>query len=201
MVPKEVQDNSMKHASYCLFATALGTCGIAWRDGSDAAALLAVTSFQLPEDSAELTEARIARISGAETRSEPPPRITAIISRVRQHLHGDVQDFRDITVDLAGVAPFVRKVCEAARQIPAGKTVTYAELAATLGQPEAVRAVARALGKNPIPLIIPCHRVVAAHGKPGGFSAPGGRVTKAKLLAIEGAVVNLCLELTAGTES
>ena len=114
-----------------------------------------------------------------------------------QHLKGDLQDFRDIPVDLDGVGPFVRKVCEAAREIPVGQTVTYADLARALGQPGAARAVGRALGRNPIPLIIPCHRVLAAHGKPGGFSAHGGRVTKAKLLAIEGAVVNLCLELTA----
>jgi methylated-DNA-[protein]-cysteine S-methyltransferase len=116
---------------------------------------------------------------------------------VRKHLEGGHQDFRDILVDLDGVGPFVRKVCEAARNITVGQTVTYAELANALGQPTAARAVGQALGKNPIPLIIPCHRVLAAHGKPGGFSAFGGRVTKAKLLAIEGAVVNLCLELNA----
>ena len=101
-------------------------------------------------------------------------------------------------MDLDGVGPFVRRVCEAAREIPVGQTVTYADLAKALGRPAAVRAVGRALGRNPIPLIIPCHRVLAAGGKPGGFSAYGGRVTKARLLAIEGAVVNLYLELDTG---
>ncbi|MFZ0963774.1 MAG: MGMT family protein [Terriglobia bacterium] len=90
----------------------------------------------------------------------------------------------------------MQRVCKAARNIPPGRTATYAELAVAVGQPNATRAVGRALGKNPIPLIIPCHRVLAARGKPGGFSAHGGRVTKAKLLAIEGAVVNLCLDLS-----
>ena len=121
--------------------------------------------------------------------------VLKIIKRVRKHLKGELQDFRDIPVDLGGVGPFVQKVCEAARKIPAGQTVTYADLAKPWAGPSLARAVGRALGRNPIPLIIPCHRVMAAHGKPGGFSAFGGRVTKAKLLAIEGAVVNLCLEL------
>ena len=119
-----------------------------------------------------------------------------IIERVRKHLQGQLQDFRDIPVDLEGAGPFVRKVCEAARKIPAGQTLTYLEVAKTIGYDNSARSVGQALGRNPIPLIIPCHRVAAAHGKPGGFSAYGGRVTKAKLLAIEGAVVNLCLELT-----
>jgi methylated-DNA-[protein]-cysteine S-methyltransferase len=120
---------------------------------------------------------------------------------VCKHLQGELQDFRDITVDLERAGPFVQKVCEAAREIPVGHTVTYADLANTLGLPTGARAVGDALGKNPIPLIIPCHRVLAAAGKPGGFSAYGGRVTKAKLLAIEGAVVNLCLDFHAEEET
>ena len=187
----------MNRCSYCLFATPLGSCGIAWRNSPNGGALVAVTLFQLPEATSELTEARIARRCGADKPSEPPVEITAIIDRVCKHLNSELQDFRDITVNLDGVGSFVQKVCEAARKIPAGQTVTYADLAATLGQSSLARAVGSALGKNPIPLIIPCHRVLAAHGKPGGFSAYGGRATKAKLLAIEGAVVNLCLELTA----
>ena len=188
----------MKQAAYCLFATPLGWCGIAWTGGPNTHTPFAVSFLQLPEATAELTESRIARNSGAAKSSEHPLQIIKINERVCRHLQGDLQDFRDIPVDLDGVGPFVRKVCEAAREIPAGQTVTYADLANALGRPAAVRAVGRALGKNPIPLIIPCHRVVAARGKPGGFSAPGGRATKAKLLAIEGAVVNLCLELTPG---
>ena len=96
------------------------------------------------------------------------------------------------------MGPFARKVYDAAREIPIGKTSTYGELAKKLGQPKAVRAVGRALGRNPIPLIIPCHRVLAADGKPGGFSAHGGAATKLKLLALEGALVNLPLPLDGG---
>jgi methylated-DNA-[protein]-cysteine S-methyltransferase len=185
----------MKQVSYCLFETPLGWCGIAWSEGPNPGTPCAVTLLQLPEATTELTESRIAQNSGAVKSSEPPLQIIKIIQRVCKHLKGELQDFHDVPVDLDGVGHFVRKVCEAAREIPAGQTVTYADLAKALGQPAAARAVGRALGRNPIPLIIPCHRVLAARGKPGGFSAYGGRATKAKLLAIEGTVVNLCLEL------
>jgi O-6-methylguanine DNA methyltransferase len=185
----------MPQASYYVFETPLGICGIAWSETAGAQPSFAVTSFQLPEATPELTEARIARSAGASIQSEPPLEITAIITRVLKHLQGDLQDFRDVPVDLEGANTFVRKVCHAVREVPAGQTVTYAELASRIGQRSDARAVGRALGMNPIPLIIPCHRVLAAGGKPGGFSAHGGRATKAKLLAIEGNVVNLYLEM------
>jgi len=110
-----------------------------------------------------------------------------IIEKVCQHLRGEVQDFRDVEVELNGASPFALLVYEAARQIPAGQTRTYGELARELGRRGAARAVGRALGSNPIGLIIPCHRVVAAGGKAGGFSAHGGWATKTRLLVIEGA--------------
>lgn len=185
----------MKPASYCLFETPIGVCGFAWTEAPGSP--FAVTRFQLPEATPQLTEARLERFCAATAQSEPSPEALAIKKMVLKYLTGELQDFRTIPVELDGVGQFVRKVCRAAREIPAGQTVTYAELAATLGEPGAARAVGRALGQNPIPLIIPCHRIQAAGGKPGGFSAPGGRVTKAKLLAIEGAVVNLCLEFAA----
>lgn len=186
----------MKQVSYCLFETLLGWCGIAWSGGQNAGTPYSVALFQLPEATKELTESRIALNSGASEASESPSQIKNIICRVLRHLQGEVQDFRNVTVDLEGAGSFMQRVCKAARNIPPGRTATYAELAVAVGQPNATRAVGRALGKNPIPLIIPCHRVLAARGKPGGFSAHGGRVTKAKLLAIEGAVVNLCLDLS-----
>ncbi len=126
------------------------------------------------------------RICGARPASTPPPRIAGVIERVCAHLEGDAQDFRDVGVDLAGVAPFARQVYEAVRQIPAGQTTTYGGLARVLGRPRAARAVGQALAGNPVALIIPCHRVLAAGGKPGGFTAYGGRATKARLLALEG---------------
>jgi O-6-methylguanine DNA methyltransferase len=168
---------------YCLFETALGLCGIAWREPGDA---VAVTFFQLPEATAQIAESRIARKSGALRSDAPPAGVSRIIERVRQHLRGDLQDFRDVALDLAGTGAFARLVYETAQKIPAGQTSTYGAIAKELGEPGAARAVGRALGANPIPLIVPCHRVLAAGGKSGGFSAHGGRDTKARMLEIEG---------------
>lgn len=173
----------MNALAYCLFETSLGWCGVAWRDDG---AKPAVTAFQLPEASANLTETRLARDTAARRVRTPPPPIAALVRRVVRHVRGDAQDFRDIAIDLVGVDAFRRRVYEAARAIPAGETRTYGELARALGAPSAARAVGQALGKNPIALIVPCHRVLAAGGKPGGFSAHGGRATKARLLAAEG---------------
>jgi methylated-DNA-[protein]-cysteine S-methyltransferase len=177
----------MSHAGYCLFDTPLGQCGIAWRDDGPSVVRPAVTLLQLPAATAERTESRIARASGARGPSAPPAVIAEIIERLRKHLEGEAQDLRDILVDLTGADDFARRVYEAAREIPPGQTRTYGEIAKALGQPREAQAVGQALGKNPIALIIPCHRVVAAGGKPGGFSAHGGRATKASLLAVEGA--------------
>lgn len=173
----------MKHAAYCLFDSTLGWCGIAW---SELGNQPAVTLLQLPEATAEMTESRIAQASGARQASSPPPEIVQVIERVRKHLQFQLQDFRDVAIDLDGVGLFARRVYEAARQIPAGETRTYGDLAHTLNLHGAARAVGQALGRNPITIIIPCHRVLAADGRPGGFSAHGGRATKARLLAIEG---------------
>ena len=115
--------------------------------------------------------------------------ITRHVSQL-EGVPGLVQWGDDVAVDLDGAESFARQVYEAARQIPAGQTRTYGEIAKALRESDA-RAVGQALGKNPIPLIIPCHRVLAAGGKTGGFSAPGGRATKARLLAIEGAISGL----------
>ena len=100
-----------------------------------------------------------------------------------------MQDFRPVAVDWNGVSPFFRQVYEVAREIPPGQTRTYGEIAKAVGQPAAAQEVGQAMAKNPVPILVPCHRVSAAGGKLGGFSAPGGPVTKAKLLALEGAPV------------
>ncbi len=173
----------MKPAAYCLFETPLGCCGIAWREAARGAV---VSFFQLPEATPERTEARLARACDACEASEPPPAVAEVIARVRRHLAGEVQDFRDVAVDLDGAGPFARQVYQAARQIPPGQTRSYGELARALGRPRAARAVGQALGKNPIALLIPCHRILGAGGQPGGFSAHGGCATKARMLAVEG---------------
>jgi O-6-methylguanine DNA methyltransferase len=181
----------MKQVAYCLFETPLGSCGIAWRESGGKSDAAAVTWFQLPAATVKATESRIARHSGAREPSAPPASIAEVIRKVRKHLQGEAQDLRNIQLDLNGVGPFARKVYEAARKIPAGKTTTYGQLAKALGRPKAARAVGQALGRNPIALIVPCHRVQAAGGKPGGFSAHGGCATKAKMLAMEGVALEI----------
>ena len=181
----------MKRVAYCLFETPLGWCGIAWNEPGESRTSPAVSVLQLPEATARMTESRIARNPGARKSSAPPPPIAAIIEKVRKHLRGEVQDFQDIALDLNGVGAFACQVYAAARKIPAGETRTYGELARAMSRPAAARAVGQALGRNPIGLIIPCHRVLAAGGKPGGFSAHGGRATKARMLAIEGVTFGL----------
>ena len=180
-------------SSYCLFETPLGACGIAWREPADSGSQPLVTAVQLPEMTPQATESRIARKSGSVRPSVPPPLIASVIEKIRRHLQGETQDFRDVVIDPGEVDSFVRKVYDAAREIPAGQTRTYGEIARAVGQASAAREVGQAMAKNPVPIIVPCHRVSAAGGKLGGFSAPGGPATKAKLLALERAPVNLSL--------
>lgn len=183
----------MKKTAYCLFETPLGACGIAWRETADSGSQAAVTAVQLPEATPRATESRIARKAGLSQVDTPPLEIAAIIEKIRKHLQGEVQDFRNVALDLENVDPFFRQVYEATRQIPPGQTRTYGEIAKAVGQPAAAQEVGQAMAKNPVPIIVPCHRVAAAGGKLGGFSAPGGPATKARLLALEGAPVNLPL--------
>ena len=183
----------MKNVAYCLFETPLGACGIAWRMAADSDSQAVVTAVQLPEATPQATEARISRKSGSNRPGIPPQQIARVIEKIRKHLEGDAQDFRDVAVDLDGVTAFFRQVYDATREIPAGQTRTYGEIAKEAGQPGAAQEVGQAMAKNPVPIIVPCHRVSAAGGKLGGFSAPGGPATKAKLLALEGATVNLPL--------
>ena len=183
----------MNKAAYCLFETSLGACGIAWRETADSGSKAVVTAVQLPEATPQSTASRIARKSGSNQPGQPPAEIAAIIEKIRKHLQGEVQDFRAVALDLENIDPFFRQIYEATRQIPPGQTRTYGEIAKAVGQPAAAQEVGQAMAKNPVPIIVPCHRVSAAGGKLGGFSAPGGPATKAKLLAIEGAPINLPL--------
>jgi methylated-DNA-[protein]-cysteine S-methyltransferase len=176
---------------YCLFETALGPCAIAWDEGEGRGARPVVIRLQLPEASAKLTEARIAKQTSADRSSEPPTEIARLIDKLRKHLDGEVQDFRDVAVDLGEAHGFALRVFEAARKVPAGQTTTYGGIARALGRPNAARAVGQAVGKNPIPIIIPCHRILGAGGKPGGFSAHGGLTTKARMLEAEGVSVDV----------
>ncbi|MFC9896933.1 methylated-DNA--[protein]-cysteine S-methyltransferase [Nocardia sp. NPDC127579] len=169
-------------AAAALFETALGVCAIAWGGGR-------VIRFQLPESSPAATRTRITRRRAADTdalpEAEPTGAIAEAVAGVRAHLDGTLDDLRWIPVDLTGLPEFHRAVYDVTRAIGPGHTLSYGQVADRIGAPGAAQAVGQALGRNPIPLIIPCHRVLAADHALHGFSAPGGLVTKQRLLEIE----------------
>lgn len=164
--------------SYTLFDTLIGRCGIAWSDRG-------IVRIQLPEETDAKAVRRLATNDDL-TPAEPPPQVRASIEQIRRHLGGDRQDFRDMPLDMSGVADFHRRVYQGARKVSAGKTISYGELAMRIGAPGAARAVGQALGRNPFAIVVPCHRVLAAQGRAGGFSAHGGVGTKRRILAAEG---------------
>ena len=127
-------------------------------------------------------------------RRRRPPSSYAI-ARMVALLEGAAIDLSDILLDLAEVSEFQRSVYAIAREIPPGRTLTYGDIARQLGDLALSREVGQALGRNPCPIIVPCHRVLAAGDRPGGFSANGGVETKLRMLAIEGAVVNYTPDL------
>jgi methylated-DNA-[protein]-cysteine S-methyltransferase len=116
----------------------------------------------------------------------PPAAVADTIDRLRALLTGDDVDLTGVELDLDGVPEFDQRVYAAARDLPPGVTATYGELARRVGAPGAAQAVGQVMGHNRFPLVVPCHRVVAAGGGNGGFSAPGGVDTKLRLLALEG---------------
>jgi methylated-DNA-[protein]-cysteine S-methyltransferase len=164
-----------------VFDTAIGPCGIAWSTRG-------ITAVQLPEKNAAATERRLIAKSCSAGAAAPPASVAALIDDIVRYLAGARVDFSAAGVDLEGVEPFRRTLYAALREIGFGRTTTYGALAQRLGLegPEAARDVGAAMGRNPVPIVIPCHRVLAAGGKLGGFSAPGGGATKQKLLALEG---------------
>ena len=164
---------------FTLFDTAIGRCGVAWSDRG-------LVGVQLPEMGDGETRERMLQRFPAAAERPPPPKVRLAIDRIVALLCGEPSDLSAIALDMEGVAPFHRRVYEAARAIPPGKTLAYGDIATRLGAPGAARAVGQALGRNPFPIIVPCHRVVAAGGKIGGFSAHGGTATKRRMLAIEG---------------
>ena len=166
--------------AFALFQTALGACGIVWKDD-------AVIGTALPEaDDARLRASLTRRFPDVEE-GAMPPFAAALAEQIRQLLAGGNPAFLLNRLDFSAVEPFERRVYDAAFAIPRGETRTYGALAAAVGAPGAARAVGRALGRNPFPIVIPCHRILAADGASGGFSAPGGAQTKMRLLDIEGA--------------
>ncbi len=166
-----------------LFDTAIGRCGIAWGPGG-------LVAIQLPEEGGAERARLFRRFPSAEERS-PPDAVQEAARRITALLAGESPDLGWIELDMRSVPDFDRAVYEITRRIRRGSTRSYGEIAAELGEPGAARAVGRALGRNPFPIVVPCHRVLAAGGRSGGFSAFGGVMTKRTLLAIEGAPGNL----------
>ena len=163
---------------FCVFETAIGHCGIAWGERS-------LAGVQLPRvDERASRESMRRRFAGAPE-AEPPPQVLAIVERIRALLNGQHDPLLDVALDMTGVPEFNQRVYEVTRAIPPGRTLTYGEVAARIGEPGAARAVGQALGHNPFAPVVPCHRVLAARTGAGGFSAEGGVATKLRMLQIE----------------
>jgi methylated-DNA-[protein]-cysteine S-methyltransferase len=173
----------MTNQNYALFDTAIGVCGIEWGPRG-------INGVQLPMGDRDKTVARIRQRHAEIEEAAPTTDVKRAIDRIVSLLAGKPDDLADIALDLDGVPDFNRGVYDIARKIPPGKTMTYGDIAKKLGGVELSRDVGQALGRNPCPIVVPCHRVLAAGNKPGGFSARGGVSTKLKMLAIEGAAVN-----------
>lgn len=165
---------------YAIFETAAGFCGIAWND-------VGITRFQLPAKSAETVERLLRRRLPSAELGAPPPAVAEAVAAAKRYFAGEEVDFTGFALDLDGQLPFFRQIYAAARRVGWGHTTTYGALARELGAgPEAARDVGQAMAQNPVALFIPCHRVLAAGGKVGGFSAPGGAASKIRMLALEG---------------
>jgi len=165
---------------FCVFPTAIGHCALVWRRPG------VVVGSTLPHGSPQSTRAAVVRWYPEARETSPGAEIAAVVAQVAGLLETGAGDLSRVDLDLSGVPAFDRRVYEVVRDIPAGTTLTYGDVAARLGAPGAAQAVGQALGRNPFPPIVPCHRVLAAGRQVGGFSARGGRRTKLRMLEAEG---------------
>lgn len=170
----------MSETAFALFDTAIGRCAITWNARG-------IAGVGFPEGSEQATRKRLLRRHPSAREASPPREVQEVIDDIVALLAGTARDLRHVRLDMDGLSDLQRRVYEVARTIPAGATLTYGEIAERLGDRLLARDVGEALGHNPFPIIVPCHRVLAAGGKLGGFSAPGGVRTKLRLLSIEGA--------------
>ncbi|HYI62554.1 MAG TPA: methylated-DNA--[protein]-cysteine S-methyltransferase [Acidimicrobiales bacterium] len=173
-------DDGLAARGYLLFPTDLGTCGVAW--GPEG-----IEAVQLPEADGDRTEARLRLRAPGAAPAPPPPAVVEAVRAMTTLLAGEPVDLTGVAVDLASASDFDRRVYLAVRAIPPGQTRTYGQVAEAVGEPGAAQAVGRAMGTNPVPIVVPCHRVMGAGGRPVGFSAHGGVDTKLRMLRIEGA--------------
>jgi len=169
-------------ANFAIFSTALGDCAIAWGEAG-------LVGVWLPMASAGALRARIVQKFPSAQEAEPAGAQADAVARIQQLLATGQADLSPISVDFSRLADFEREVYLVARQVPPGRTITYGEIARKVGQVSDSRRVGQAMGANRWPIVVPCHRVLGADGKAGGFSAPGGLDTKLRLLAIEKARV------------
>jgi methylated-DNA-[protein]-cysteine S-methyltransferase len=174
--------------NYTLFETAIGIAGLAWNE-------CGLVGVHLPERDAEKARRSLQRRFPDATEADAPGELAPVIDGIGALMRGEKADLSAAPLDIGRVPAFHAQVYEIARRIPAGETLTYGEIAVRLGDRLLARDVGAALGQNPWPIVVPCHRVTAAGGKLGGFSAPGGARTKLKLLAIEGAAAAAQAEL------
>ena len=165
---------------FALFATALGTCAIAWNE-------IGLTGVWLPEANAESLRRRVARRCAGASEAAPTDGVADAVDAMTRLLAGERVDLSDIALDSAGIDDFDRRVYAVTRTIAPGHVLTYGEVADRVGADATARAVGQSLGRNAMPIVVPCHRVVATGGGLGGFSAPGGTLTKRRMLAIEDA--------------
>jgi methylated-DNA-[protein]-cysteine S-methyltransferase len=168
--------------SYTLFETAIGWAGLAWGENG-------LVAVHLPESTPESARRSFLRRFPEALEAPPPAYVQEAIGGIAELLEGKPADLTGVPIDIARAPEFNARVYEIARAIPPGETLTYGEIAVKLGDRLLARDVGAALGQNPWPIVVPCHRVTAAGGKLGGFSARGGVNTKVRLLAIEGAKV------------
>jgi methylated-DNA-[protein]-cysteine S-methyltransferase len=173
-----MSEHDSANSGYALFETVIGRCGIVW-------SARGIVGVQFPEGSEQATRNRLQRRFPGAVEMAAPRAVERTIEEIVALLRGERRDLNDAVLDCAAVPDFNRRVYEVARAIPPGSTLSYGEVAERLGDRALAREVAQALGQNPFPIIVPCHRVMAAGGKTGGFSAPGGVRTKLKLLSIE----------------
>jgi methylated-DNA-[protein]-cysteine S-methyltransferase len=168
----------MTPPGFALFDTAIGLCGVVWNE-------VGLIGTLLPEGDPDAARARIARRWPSAVAAEPSPEAAFAISAITALMVDGRTDLTGVTLDMGGLSDFLIRVYAAARAVPPGQTRTYGEIAAAAGAPREARAVGQAMGRNPWPIVVPCHRVMGAGGKLVGFSAPGGTDTKLKLLSIE----------------
>jgi methylated-DNA-[protein]-cysteine S-methyltransferase len=166
---------------YHVFETKLGFAAIAW-------GVSGITRFRLPYP--DRASAQV-QFNGKAKPHEPPQHVATVVEQAVRYFAGEQIDFSPVELDLSTVEPGRRPIYDALRKVKFGETVTYGELArrAGINAPQAAQDVGVAMARNPVPLIIPCHRVLAAGGKLGGFSAPGRTETKERMLALEGVFI------------